>query len=323
MFGSSILDLAIGMVFIYLLLSLVVSAANELVAGLIQARASNLEAGIRELLKQPVSPSSEGAARDLAAEFYAHPLIGVLSFGTKGRPSYIPSRTFALTVLDLIAPAKVDGARTMEDLRTGIAKLPAPMQQTVRALLDEAGFEVEKFKTQSEIWFNNGMDRVSGWYKRKTQWLQFGLALAFAFAFNVDSVRVAKSLAGTSSVLRNALVEQAEGFVKAHPAQANESDGEKQLRDTAQTLGGLGLPIGWSANPGQDWNASSPIGWLISALAASLGAPFWFDVLNRFINIRAAGRAPEEEPKEPKEMPQPQPPGHSDSEGADGGSPLA
>jgi hypothetical protein len=35
-------------------------------------------------------------------------------------------------------------------------------------------------------------------------------------------------------------------------------------------------------------------GWLLTALAASLGAPFWFDMLSRFVNIRNAGKAPSE-----------------------------
>ena len=36
------------------------------------------------------------------------------------------------------------------------------------------------------------------------------------------------------------------------------------------------------------------LGWIITALAVSVGAPFWFDTLNRFMNIRNAGRAPDE-----------------------------
>jgi hypothetical protein len=51
------------------------------------------------------------------------------------------------------------------------------------------------------------------------------------------------------------------------------------------------------------------LGWLITAFAVSLGAPFWFDLLNKFVNIRASGKAPEEEPKSPKEVPAPKEPG--------------
>jgi hypothetical protein len=51
------------------------------------------------------------------------------------------------------------------------------------------------------------------------------------------------------------------------------------------------------------------LGWLITAFAVSLGAPFWFDLLNKFVNVRASGKAPEEEPKSPKEVPVPKEPG--------------
>ena len=56
------------------------------------------------------------------------------------------------------------------------------------------------------------------------------------------------------------------------------------------------------------------LGWLITALAATLGAPFWFDTLNRFISIRSAGKAPEEKPKPPKDVPTPLEPGQSPRE---------
>jgi len=57
---------------------------------------------------------------------------------------------------------------------------------------------------------------------------------------------------------------------------------------------------GQASKPSQffDWLGfiiySHGIGWIITALAVSLGAPFWFDTLNRFMNIRNAGRAPDE-----------------------------
>jgi hypothetical protein len=56
----------------------------------------------------------------------------------------------------------------------------------------------------------------------------------------------------------------------------------------------------------------------LTAGAASLGAPFWFDMLNRVISIRAAGKAPEETPKAPRQIPLPAAPGQTDA-----GSPPA
>ena len=53
---------------------------------------------------------------------------------------------------------------------------------------------------------------------------------------------------------------------------------------------------------------------LLVALAASMGAPFWFDMLNKVISIRSAGKAPEESPKPPKDVPVPLEPGQSPKE---------
>jgi len=181
MFGSAILDTAIGLIFVFLAVSLAVSAANEVLAALFKLRARNLLLGIQELLQDP---SADG----LVTRFYKHPLIAGLA-ANGGKPSYIPSRTFVLALLDLVSPTTEGTNRTLDDLKAGIEKLPASLQVTFRVLLDEAGHDIERFKIQLEIWFNNTMDRASGWYKRKTQAIQLVLALAIVVIANVDSIR--------------------------------------------------------------------------------------------------------------------------------------
>src|SRR5437762_14039335 len=113
MFGSDILEIAIGMIFVYLLLSLICSAASELIEGLFKNRATDLERGIRQLLNDP---NGTGLVRKL----YDHPLVSGLFKGTydpgkikdgayqRGStlPSYIPARNFALALMDVVLPAK-------------------------------------------------------------------------------------------------------------------------------------------------------------------------------------------------------------------------
>jgi hypothetical protein len=67
--------------------------------------------------------------------------------------------------------------------------------------------------------------------------------------------------------------------------------------DAAAQLAGLGLPLGWTA--GKISALADPLalvaklfGLLVTALAVSLGAPFWFDTLQLFLNIRTAGPKP-------------------------------
>lgn len=295
MFGSTILDVAIAIVFIYLLVSLVISAINEFIAALLKSRAKNLSKGIQALLQDP---SQAG----WVARLYQHPLIQSLS-PPNSKPSYIPSRTFALALLDLIAPATMDGNRTLADLKAGMVNLPQPLQRTLTNLLDEAQHDVERLKTQIEIWFNNGMDRASGWYKRKTQWIQFFLGLSLVILLNIDSVHIGRTLFAVNSPLRASLVESAKSFV-AQPGGTN-----RPMKDVVEAISTASLPIGWTEVPKRDQWLTIALGWLITAFAVSLGAPFWFDLLNKFINVRASGKAPEEEPKSPKEVPTPKEPG--------------
>ena len=65
-------------------------------------------------------------------------------------------------------------------------------------------------------------------------------------------------------------------------------------------LSNVSVPIGWSESQWQYLRdpghlISAFLGWFLTALAASLGAPFWFDTLQRFVNVRGNGRSPEEE----------------------------
>ena len=295
MFGSAILDTAIGLIFVYLLVSLIISAANELLAAFFRWRANNLFLGIRELLQ-------DQAATGLVDRFYDHPLVQSLA-ATGKKPSYIPSRTFALTLLDLVSPATSGTDKTLDDLKLGIEKLPASLQITFRVLLDEAGHDIEKFKRQLEIWFNNAMERVSGWYKRKTQAVQLVLAVIIVAVGNIDSIRITRSLSGVNSPLRDSIKAAAQSFVDQNVQQG---DAQKQLTSATEAIGNLALPIGWVK---ASFEPITILGWLITALAASLGAPFWFDLLNRFVNVRASGKAPEEEQKAPKEVPAPKQPG--------------
>ena len=53
---------------------------------------------------------------------------------------------------------------------------------------------------------------------------------------------------------------------------------------------GAGVCIAWFAKT--VWNHL--LGWIVTVLAISLGAPFWFDVLNKIMNLRNAGRATDE-----------------------------
>src|SRR6185295_2066859 len=227
-----------------------------------------------------------------------------------------------------------------------LAGIPdAKLRGTLLALHDEAKGDVDALKKNIEIWFNNSMDRVSGWYKRRNQAFTFAVAAVLVLFLNIDTVLLVHALS-ENQALREAIVKQAQIYDKTtekpasgapgKPGETSGSEqiaaGQKQFQELRAEVGALGLPIGWMTVPKKktggpdenadfrwfpagDWNLWGQtllfhlLGWIVSMFAVSLGAPFWFDMLNKIITIRSSGKAPEEKPKSPEKVPQPREPG--------------
>jgi len=310
MFGSQILDVVIGIVFIYLLLSLICSALNELVSGIFSMRAKNLEQGIRNLLNDP---EFTGYAKD----FYNHPLIKSLE--RKGKtPSYVPSRTFALVLMDVVGSAESgSGSKRFKSFRSTVAKITNNnLKRILLVFIDEAENNLNKLVENIGEWFDNAMQRVSGWYKRKAQLIILFLALALCLLFNADTLMIANSLSHDAA-MRNAVVLVAEEYARQplstkpdeKPSKESLAAEEKilltRISQVREQIEKLQLPIGWTKMSGDpraipsnfpSWLAKI-LGILFTTIAVSLGAPFWFDVLNKFVNLRSAGDRPDKENK--------------------------
>jgi hypothetical protein len=293
MFGSDILDIAVGLIFVYLLLALVCSAVNELIARIFALRSKTLEAGIRNLLQGKTDPQG----KELLSLFYEHPLIrGLYRQGTKRRPSYIPARTFALALMDILTPANKDGSRVFEDIRRMVEDLePSDMKMWLASLMIGAEQSIARVQTNIENWFDDAMDRVSGWYKRKAQLITLGVAFVVTIGLNVDTFVIANSLYRDSSV-RAAAVTAAQETVK-QPLEGYPQPPLTRMKKAQEELQRLQLPIGWP-DPGFKGDNFYQVirklmGWIFTAFALSLGAPFWFDVLKKLGNLRSAGQKPE------------------------------
>lgn len=288
MFNSNVIDVAIGLVFIFLLLSLICSAAQEIIESFTRQRAANLERGISEL----AGPNSQA----FVAKLYGHGLINSLFKGTydpkasgylraRNLPSYIPSQNFALAVIDL--------------KNTG-ASLPGNIRDALQAFERVAGQDVIMVQRHLEAWFNSAMDRVSGWYKRRSQWTVLGLGLIAAVAVNADCIDIARRLS-TDANLRQSVTRMAEAQAKANPANDGTSPLER-IKNDLQSLDGIGLPLGWQGGRTPESILTMirlhGVGWIITALAVSLGAPFWFDVLNKIIVVRSTVKPSEKSREE-------------------------
>jgi hypothetical protein len=271
----------------------------------------------------------------LASDFFNHPLIFSLFPGdyapgstsvpgllarAKNLPSYIPSANFAAALLDLAArgPTKadvVDSAQTsFGGIRENVIKLGNPaVQRVVLMALDRARGDINQAKRILEDWYDSAMDRVSGRYRRSTQLIVFLLGFAIALGFNVDTISLADSLYRNQTV-RGAIVAQAQ------VASSDATFLKSNYQDVRNQIDAIKLPIGWGRSPRPSSTVSLDsiwavyvlpvLGWLLTAFAITLGAPFWFDVLNKIMIIRSTVKPHE---KGPEEAPDDRGPGGSPS----------
>jgi hypothetical protein len=303
------LDVALGLAFLYFLLSTVCSALNEGIASVLGWRAKTLEDAIRNLLAHGKwEEDLEGRARrrHLTAELFDNWRIRALVRDPKSkkrrrnRPSYMPPRAFSLAVAETLAagPQEPEPDKSPWELaddqilaRVGNAIQTMPKSQA-RALVEKAyinaGGTLDGFRRQVERGFDDSMERASGWYKRKVQLTVAILAALVTLALNIDSTQVASRLWSDKAV-RTAVA-----------AKASTARDSQSAADAVDSVNELKLPLGWSAgNAPDDVGAAvrSIPGWLITIAALSLGAPFWFDLLSRVARLRGSGV-----PKEPRSL---------------------
>ncbi|MBV9986102.1 MAG: hypothetical protein JO301_00365 [Chitinophagaceae bacterium] len=371
MFSNVALDVVIGLVFIYLLYSLLASILQEWIATQLGFRSKVLEKAILRMLEdgqttgrfpyfdrvkgfwQMIFRVNRLKDKKFAARFYSHPRIKYLAEDNwYSKPGYMAADDFSKIMIDLLNGVNANGAppdilTVQEGIRNGIVKYDFdtgdrsnPAVQALRAqlkkaetphintdtqmflqsLVTEARGDLNKFRALLEKWFNETMERASGWYKRYVQLTLFSIGLLIAVAFNVDTVLIAKKLA-TDPKLREQMVQNAKKYLDSHeapkalaPIDTSLSQPAKdsvllKRRDSLYTeakniiatdieetsnIIGLGYKCGHSrlmhlfffAYP--DASFLNFIGWLITALAISLGAPFWFDLLSKLMRVRGA-----------------------------------
>ncbi len=126
-------------------------------------------------------------------------------------PSYIPSRAFAVALLDVVAPLPTDGPRTLASITQALANLPdGSLKQALLTLAAQAGTDLSSLQQNVETWFNDVMDRVSGWYRSKVKYLTAGVAVVLAVAVNADTLRIGTVLANDPERLATVVQKAAE-----------------------------------------------------------------------------------------------------------------
>jgi hypothetical protein len=451
MINQPVLDVAIGLIFIYVLYSLLATTIKEMLAATFAYRGKMLERGLEQMLdgknyyyfswdklfnffrvmgktwpkfsfkelwgdeykassyinhlmKSYCETNQTSTLKDstpckkaklFTSNVTKHPLYVRSSEHSllSKKPAYLAPETFSNIIIDLFSP---DGNTPvlLKDIATKINSKNAgknvPLNdatvQIFNIYLAQANGDLQKFKSLLETWYNESMDRVSGWYKKQAFWILLIIGLILAIAFNVDTIAIVQKLSDNKD-LREAMVKSASDYVKTNSkdfvpgtsSQGNTpvkfdtvkdakggksiiehklTDKEQRAADSvryARIKNGIDninklynetiekqnttLGLGWGdfgfAADSAKWvkerlkcdsiknvnvkmktklpvpqlrelpvnnfwykvkavaRPLSLIGFLITALAISLGAPFWFDLLNKFINLRVSGTKPD------------------------------
>ncbi len=463
--NNAVLDIAIGLVFIYVLYSLLATTISEFIATIFTYRGKMLERGIEQMLdgtnikirwwnrvknyllslisgnrRQNIQLLGVPAFSRLfqqKAKLFSNDVLNHQLYrraaekGLSDKPSYLSADTFTNILIDILHDDKT-GPILLRNIADKIAVKAQdkndPFNNELKGILDiylqQANGDVAHFKRLLEQWYDDMMDRVSGWYRRQANKVLLIIGVFLAVIFNVNTLSVVDTLS-KEKVVRDAFVKSAielvnrgldtNGHLRAGNANttgaqnpqiaaeekskrkdslttstdtgkrqgkeaattadslaantvkngANAAGPTGSNRDTslavvkaqiararelyyndiaqANTTLGLGWgdygysidsiawvadSLSWAADPqgfrrahcGKDFNEvhrsgkPAPPDWqnkvrfvftgilkprnllgiLITAFAIALGAPFWFDLLNKFINLRVSGAKPED-----------------------------
>lgn len=316
-----ILDVLAGLVFIYLLYSLLATTIVEFIAGVFGLRARNLEWTIARMLSDQVFHETplvnkillffNGVGRlfyrkrkNLLGVFFDLPEIKYSSEGGLfNQPSYLSNETFSRSLTEALKKYGQEGDSVLfndqEKIEAGLMKMKDEAGDSYRHLTilwQEASKDTTKFRSLIEAWFEQMNDRATGWYKRKVQLLLLFIGLFIAYWSNLDTIAMANRLA-TDNDARNQLV----ALALERAAQSEDSsDIQKALKVAEDSLTSAIndadkiLGSGWSEGKtyAQKWchirNQNLGTGYLITALAISMGAPFWFDLLGKLVRLRSS-----------------------------------
>lgn len=372
MTGSIALDVVIGLIFIYLLYSLLATVVMEIIATNIGLRARNLRLAIIKMLSDGeigywksfsiiwftnifgfINKQSFSDA-DLTGKFYESPLIAKLnSGGVFSSPSSISKELFAENIIFILTNNNQAGEQEIHTLIATFFNTQAgndsKLFKHLRYLYQSSNNDIEKFRIKLEEWYEEMMERCTGWYKKRVQVILFFVGFTIAWLFNADTFVMVQKLSVDKDA-REKIVQMASSYIENQRYVVLDStdkiEMEKRLdtlyaikRNLEEDINAAGSLLGkgsflpdtikvdslgnvkpaWveknilekalchrSVKKGQTYHLKPKEkrayffglfshhfwGYLITALAISLGAPFWFDLLSKLMKVRGSLKEP-------------------------------
>jgi hypothetical protein len=185
-------------------------------------------------------------------------------------------------------------------------------RRSQEAVID-AEQQIVQFQLDIQNWFDQSMVRASGVYKRNAKLVALLLGFAIAVGSNADTFHIVERLS-KDRILRETIALSAENIaVNARPDLTNQPQKapRKLDKDTIDQINlaadAIALPIGWGDSVTMlqqkkniRWlfgiQITAPIitffGWIVSAIAISMGASFWYNLLGKIVDIKNVGKKP-------------------------------
>ncbi len=279
-----LLEIIISLIFIYLIYSLLTTTLMEVIASVFRLRAVNLWLTIRSLFeKDPVWLTG----------FYRHPVIKSMKtswFFTFLPPSNIKPEDFADAVVDIVTSGPGDAYDNIEDK---LDQQDSSVHKKLRSIYKSSGHDLVVFRSRLVDFYNGVMDRAIGQYKRLTSSITLIIGFLIAWSFNVNSIQIFHTLKENSAkrAAMMAIVDnyQAEVFEDKDSFEIAVSQLKDSIRDASTKINStLALERIDKINKAELKKNKPLLGWFLTAIALSFGAPFWFDLLNKFMKLRSS-----------------------------------
>ncbi len=282
MIGSAIIDVGIGLVLVYILISIIVTQMNSVLVNLLNLRAEHLRDGLEKLITDP----------NLRYELLTHPLINVVQseMSLQQKPSLAKRiRSVLRTFLELLfaprltkrsdttntsyvaptvfADVMIDALVKNPELLAQLQNVQVPqliellkarvddvnLERTLEALLSTAS-TIDEAKMKLVTWFNNGMDQLSNVFKGHVQYVSFMVGLLLAVVLNIDTVYMAQTFWNDPST-RELAVSAAQTIIRDEQRiltqtpttenSGNLSESVERVQQSIADLFDMQLPIGW------------------------------------------------------------------------------
>ncbi len=194
----------------------------------------------------------------------------------------------------------------IRSLIEALPPIPPALGDNLENLADQALSKIDnllqegnQFEQEVAAWFDHSMERAHGVYKRNSKIVTMIIALAIAVAANADTFYMIDQFANEKAL--SASVIQVINKLPLDTLEQPEQISDKINELTVNTS----LPIGWQPETiqGQQRRAFillKPLpflvqripGWIVTGLAISMGAVFWYELLKKFVDIKNVGKQP-------------------------------